>query len=100
MSTVVTTEFDLFRPAGVGVAQTELATGHFLHANPALCEMAGYSEAELKTMTNAELTHPEGWQRDAERFTALKQSELHESRAVTRFLHKEGHVVWLELAIY
>lgn len=48
----------LLQLTGVGVVQTDLEIGRFLRANEAFCEMVGYSKAELRGMTYAELTHP------------------------------------------
>ena len=89
----------LFRLTGVGVVETDLTTGRFLQVNRAFCEMVGYSEAELLSMTNAELTHPDDWGRDAEYFAALQQGDLHQAQALTRVLRKDGQVGWLELHV-
>lgn len=89
----------LFRLGGVGVVQTDLASGYLVRANPAFCARLGYSEAELRGMTYQELTHPEDRARDAERFAALQRGELLESQALTRVLRKDGEVVWLDLYV-
>ena len=33
--------------------------GHWIRANKSLCEMLGYSEAELQALTLREVTHPD-----------------------------------------
>jgi PAS domain S-box-containing protein len=44
-------------PIGLAIATAEL--GHIVAANPALCRMFGYTEAELIGRTRHELTHPD-----------------------------------------
>ena len=41
----------LFPLTGVGVVETDLATGRLVRANRTFCELVGYSEAELRGMT-------------------------------------------------
>jgi PAS domain S-box-containing protein len=89
----------LFRLGGVGVVQTDLASGRLLRANPAFCATLGYSEAELRGMSYQELTHPEDRARDAANFAAFQRGELSESQSLTRVLRKDGEVVWLELHV-
>ena len=94
-----TTQAALFQLTGVGVVQTDMATGRFVRANAAFCEMVGYSEAELLGMTNAELTHPDDWGRDAQSFRALQRGERQGGTSLTRVLCKDGSVVWLDLHV-
>lgn len=89
----------LFQLTGVGVVGTDMATGRLVRANRTFSDMVGYSEAELKGMTNAELTHPDDWGRDAESFAALQRGELAEVHALTRCIRKDGETVWLELHV-
>lgn len=89
----------LFQLAGVGVVQTDLTTGRFVRTNGAFCDMVGYSEAELLELTYLELTHPDDRGRDAEHFAALQQGEQQTGTSLTRVVHKDGNVVWLELHV-
>ena len=89
----------LFRLGGVGVVQTDLASGRLVRANPAFCALLGYSEAELRGLSYQELTHPEDRARDAANFAAFQRGDLLESQALTRVLRKDGEVVWLELHV-
>lgn len=89
----------LFELTGVGVVETDLATGRLMRANRTFCKWIGYREAELQHMTYLELTHPDDRERDAESFAALQQGENRGGRALTRLLCRNGQVVWLELHI-
>ena len=48
-----------FELAAVGQAQVNPATGRFERINRKFCEISGYSEEELLSMTPADITHPE-----------------------------------------
>src|ERR1700722_2949918 len=47
-----------FDAAPVGIAEVGL-DGRFLRPNPALCELLGYSEEDLRERTTADISHPE-----------------------------------------
>lgn len=89
----------LFRLTGIGVVETDVATGRFLQVNKTFCELVGYSEAELRAMTYLELTHPDDRARDAASFAALGRGERREGRSLTRVCRKDGGTVWLELHV-
>ena len=88
----------LFQLVNVGVAQVDHHTGCFVRVNRAFCDMIGYSEAELQSLTPHELTHPDDKERDAAIFNAMKGGEPG-GTSITRCLHKDGRVVWLELHV-
>jgi PAS domain-containing protein len=48
----------IFLQAVVGIAQTSL-TGDWLLVNDRLCQMLGYTQAELRTKTFLDITHPD-----------------------------------------
>jgi PAS domain S-box-containing protein len=47
-----------FEHANLGFALTSPEKG-WLHVNPRLCEMLGYSASDLRQLTWADLTHPD-----------------------------------------
>lgn len=72
--------------------------GRFLQVNQAICELFGYSEAELLSLSASELTHPE----DRALSVALvdravrHREEMHQ--VIKRYLHSSGRVVWALLS--
>jgi len=68
--------------------------GRFTYVSPSLKEMTGYDEEEFMDLNPAKLCHPEDMDRVIEEF----QVALNGQDAITqyRFLHKDGHYVWLE----
>jgi len=89
----------LFQLTGVGMVQTDLTTGRFVRANETFCELVGYTEAELRSMTYLELTHPDDRARDAASFAALQRRESSRVTSLTHCVRKDGGAVWLELHV-
>lgn len=81
----------LFEQDVSGVGQTD-ARGCLLLANPRLCAMLGYSEAELLGRALGDLVHPS---RGAELQTALERIAREGGRALEiRYLRKDGSSFW------
>jgi PAS domain S-box-containing protein len=85
-----------FEFAGTGMALIGL-DGRWLRVNRALCAIVGYSEAELLKKTFQEITHSEDLASDL----ALMQELLEGKRTVyhmeKRYIHRESHIVWVNL---
>jgi PAS domain S-box-containing protein len=88
----------VFESAAIGLAIVEL-DGRFRAANRSLCDMLGYTEAELKGLTFQNLTRPEDLQPDLALVEGLLAGEINSYRLEKRFLHKQGHPVWVLIAI-
>ncbi|MGH7321738.1 MAG: GAF domain-containing protein [Candidatus Rokuibacteriota bacterium] len=67
--------------------------GRYLRVNRALCEMVGYAESELLEMTWQSLTHPEDL--DTEDSQRLRSWSNRAYQIEKRYLHKQGHPVWV-----
>ncbi len=89
----------LFEQAAVGVAQIETATGRFVGINRRYCEIAGYSEEEMKALTFQEITHPEDLRADLENMRRLSNGEIREFTMEKRYFHKNGRIVWVTLTV-
>ncbi len=71
---------------------------NFHKVNEALCRLVGYTPEELMTMSLTQVEHPEDLSRDRGRFEALWTGEIEDFATDTRFLNKDGRVVWLRLS--
>jgi two-component system, cell cycle sensor histidine kinase and response regulator CckA len=69
----------------------------FLKANSALCQMVGYSEAELIQKSIADITHPDDLQADVQLSEQLFRGEIPFFRLQKRYLRKSGEVLWINL---
>ena len=68
--------------------------GRFIDPNPRFSEILGYSEAELRNITFAELTHPDDREVTIAAVRQLLAGEIPEYTLEKRYLRKDGSVVW------
>jgi PAS domain S-box-containing protein len=77
----------------IGMAITCPQTQKWLRMNARLCEILGYSYAELQCVTWAEITYPEDLCRNEVLFEKLKQGEIDHYALNKRYIRKDGVVV-------
>jgi PAS domain S-box-containing protein len=75
---------------GVGLASLE---GRWLKVNRALCDLVGYSEAELLARTFQDITHPDDLKANVENVNRLLAGEIRTSEMEKRYIHRRGHFV-------
>jgi len=77
-------------PTGVGLVNVE--SGRLLTVNQAGCDMLGYSEQELLTMTLRDLTFPDDREASIARLRQVITGEIPSSHAKLRILRKDGSI--------
>jgi diguanylate cyclase (GGDEF)-like protein/PAS domain S-box-containing protein len=87
-----------FQHAAIGMALTH-AEGHFLRVNAALCQMLGYTEAELLLLDIPTLTHPDDMATDADLMVQLLDGKRESYQLEKRNFHRHGHVVYIQLSV-
>jgi two-component system, cell cycle sensor histidine kinase and response regulator CckA len=87
-----------FMQAPIGVALTS-PDGRWLKVNRALCDLVGYSEAELLTRTFQDITHPEDLKMSRENVRQLIAGEIHSYQIEKRYVHKNGHLITALLSV-
>jgi len=90
--------FGAFQHAAIGMALTH-PDGHFLRVNAAVCQMLGYSEAELLDLDIATLTHPDDLATDMDLLAQLLAGQRESYQLEKRNFHQDGHVVHLQLSV-
>jgi len=83
-------------PHGMAFVSLE---GRWLRANHALCEMLGYSEDELLQRSITDVTHPDDIATDLDQLRRLVGREITNYHRTKRYLHKDGRVIWVSLAV-
>jgi diguanylate cyclase (GGDEF)-like protein/PAS domain S-box-containing protein len=73
--------------------------GRFLRVNRALCEMAGYDEAQLLALDVRAIAHPEDLVADADRQRALLEGAVDVYEAEKRYLHGDGGERWARVGV-
>ena len=87
----------MFEMASIGMVQADPRTGQWLRVNQKVCEITGYSAAELLQLRIAELTYPEDRQKEAEAFQRVVRGEAPNYRIEKRYLRKDGAVTWVNV---
>lgn len=85
-----------FESAGIGMALASL-DGRFTAVNRALCELTGYSEAELLARDFQSITHPDDLAADLERVRRMLAGETGRFQMQKRYVRKDGGIVWITL---
>ena len=88
----------IFDNAAVGITHVGL-DGRFLRVNHKMCQITGYSAAELASTTVADITHPQDTANDIEHFRRLREGEIESSAREKRYIHKDGSLVWVSVTM-
>ena len=81
---------------GISLATTE---GKHIAVNQALCQMVGYSEAELTTMCFQDISHPDDLENDLYQYKKLLNNEIDSYHIEKRYCAKNGDTIWALLGI-
>ena len=88
----------LFHQAQAGMAFTGV-DGRITTVNPAFCELVGYTEAELRTLSLHDITHPDDVPSLHEAMQAMLAGEAEGQRIEKRYTRKDGEHVWVDLTM-
>lgn len=87
-----------FENAAVGMALID-GDYQFIQVNHSLCEMLGYSRAELLQKNFLELTHPADLEATRQRAELFHAGTVANVRNVERYIHRDGHAVWVVVSV-
>jgi diguanylate cyclase (GGDEF)-like protein/PAS domain S-box-containing protein len=87
-----------FEHAANGMALVD-SDGKWIQVNRALCNMTGYSEAELLDMRFQDITHPDDLGENLREVARLLHGVTDSYRSDKRYFHKDGHVIWVSLTV-
>jgi PAS domain S-box-containing protein len=79
-----------YAPIGVALVTPD---GRYFKVNRALCDLVGYSEAEMLTRTFQDITHPEDLEVDLENVRRLLAGEIRSYQMEKSYVHARGHLV-------
>jgi PAS domain S-box-containing protein len=82
-------------PVGVGIVDKD---GEMIDCNPALADMLGYRRDELLSLNFRDFTHPEDLAYEWELIENLWKGQSLQYRMEKRYIHKEGHILWVDVA--
>jgi diguanylate cyclase (GGDEF)-like protein/PAS domain S-box-containing protein len=87
-----------FESGVAGMAMTG-PDGRFMSVNAALCNMTGYTEAELLARTFQAITHPDDLASDSSHHRALLAGEVEVYETEKRYIRKDGGELWVQLGV-
>ena len=88
-----------FENSPVSKAQLLAATGRFVLVNKKMCELTGYSAAELYELTPSDITLAEDRASDAKSVAAVLSGEANGYEAEKRYVRKDGGIVWVHIIV-
>ncbi|TWI67305.1 PAS domain S-box-containing protein/diguanylate cyclase (GGDEF)-like protein [Pseudoduganella lurida] len=84
----------IFELASVGMALTD-AHGNWLAVNAAACAILGYTEAEFRSRTYRDITHPDDVAGDTAALRELVAGRITQFERQKRYIRKDGATVWV-----
>ncbi|WP_413171477.1 PAS domain S-box protein [Anabaena azotica] len=85
-----------FNQAAVGMAHVD-TDGRWLLVNQKLCDIVGYSHAELLEKTFQDITYPDDLAIDMAYMQQMLAGEIQTYSMEKRYIRKDGSLVWIEL---
>lgn len=90
---------EAIRLEGTGVGSGAGVGGRWLRVNPRFCQIVGYTRQEVLGLAFRDLTHPDDLADEVAGFKRLLLGELDTYHGEKRYLHKDGHTVWVDLTV-
>ncbi|OYP33174.1 PAS domain-containing hybrid sensor histidine kinase/response regulator [Rhodopirellula sp. MGV] len=87
-----------FEQSALGMAFKKL-DGTYIRINNRYCEITGYSRDELFTKRYQDITHPDDIPLHAKALEQLSSGQDSSCQIDKRYLHKQGHEVWVRLTL-
>ncbi|MDQ5987736.1 MAG: hypothetical protein CSYNP_03481 [Syntrophus sp. SKADARSKE-3] len=69
-----------------------------LMVNAAMCQLVGYSEVELTTLSFTDITHPDDLPVNLEGLRSLNSRKISNFRMEKRYIHKDGRFIWVDMS--
>jgi len=88
-----------FTDAAVGMCLATLEDCRWSQVNPALCTLLGRSAEHLVGIGFDEVTHRDDIEDNLEGARRLRAGEISVYESEKRYLHADGHVIWVSLSV-
>ncbi|MDP2220161.1 MAG: PAS domain S-box protein [Hydrogenophaga sp.] len=89
---------DTFEHSATGMAHSHL-DGRWIRVNQTYCDLVGYTHGELLRMHFRDFTHPQDLGLDLDLLARTLAGELNHYSFEKRYIHKQGHTVWVHLTL-
>ncbi|HEY9878198.1 MAG TPA: PAS domain S-box protein [Leptolyngbyaceae cyanobacterium] len=88
----------IFSQAAVGIKLATL-NGQYFKVNQKLCDILGYTQEELLSKKFKDVSHPDDVNKGEEERQQLYSGAINSFSIDKRFLHKDGHTVWIKMTV-
>jgi PAS domain S-box-containing protein len=85
-----------FEQAAEGVTQVT-PEGKYIRVNQRFCEIVGYSQEELSSLSFQDITYPEDLEADLENVRNILANKIKKFKMVKRYVRKDRSPVWVNL---
>lgn len=85
-----------YSPAGMALVDEQ---GRYIEVNDKLCEILGYSNQEMKSLTFQEITYYIDLEVDLENKKSLDSGETNNFNSEKRFIKKNNSLVWTNISV-
>lgn len=89
---------DTFEVSAVGMAHSHI-DGRWIRVNRTYCDLIGHTEAELLNKHFRDFTHPDDLEIDLDLLQQTLRGEIDHYSIEKRYIHRLGHVVWVQLTV-
>jgi len=87
-----------FEQVAVGIAHVSL-DGKFLRVNQKFCDITGYTEDEMLSLTFQDITHPDDLDGDLRHVQQVLTGQLENYSMDKRYFRKGGSIIWINLTV-
>ena len=87
-----------FNQSAVGIVHIA-PDGQWLRINQRFCEIVGYSEEELKSLSVLDITHPDDVATSRQNLELLLEGKVGSYSLEKRYIRKDGSTVWVNLNV-
>ncbi|GAA3935178.1 PAS domain S-box protein [Chitinophaga oryziterrae] len=84
-----------YSPTGIGLIGPD---GKWMDVNESLMNTLGFTREELKATDIADIIHPDDRESAVNQIIMMLNGEINTYRAERRYMHKDGHYIWVFLA--
>lgn len=88
----------VFEQAAVGMARLD-PSGRWIQVNQRLCDILGYTPEEFLQQRFHDITYAEDLPQDEQYYQQLLKGEIDSCRFEKRYMHREGHPVWVLVTV-
>ncbi|MGE0097761.1 MAG: PAS domain S-box protein [Hydrogenophaga sp.] len=89
---------DTFEQGATGMAHSHI-DGRWIRVNQTYCDIVGYTKAEMLGMHFRDFTHPQDLALDMKQLQRTLDGEITHYSFEKRYIHKQGHTVWVYLTL-